>query len=60
MPTSAPHAEVPAGFLQGARVLVVDDDVALLTAVAKSLRLHGARVLGAGGVSEAIRLLTAG
>lgn len=39
---------------------MVDDDVALLTAVAKSLRLHGARVLGAGGVSEAIRLLTAG
>ena len=48
----------PARFLAGKQVLVVDDDPALLQALTKVLRQHGAHVLAAGSVSAAVYCLT--
>ncbi len=51
------HDQVSA--LVGKKLLVVDDDAAMLTAVSKVLRHAGALVQSAGGVVEAISLLAA-
>ena len=56
----AAHAQVPlqvsAGRMQGLRVLVIDDDEAVLTAMAGLLRSWGCRVNTAGSIRQALQL----
>jgi signal transduction histidine kinase/HAMP domain-containing protein/ActR/RegA family two-component response regulator len=58
-PALPPTAELPAGAdcLQGATVLVVDDDVRNVFALTSALELHGMQVLYADNGSDGIALL---
>ena len=55
---SQPARLSPKASLTGKTVLVVDDDKPLLMALSKVLRSEGARVLSAGGVSDAVGFLS--
>jgi DNA-binding NtrC family response regulator len=55
--TSPAPVELQKPTLKGKRLLVVDDDLELLTAVSKVLRNAGADVKSAGGVVEGIAFL---
>ncbi|MBT8224944.1 MAG: response regulator [Dactylosporangium sp.] len=52
------RAAASAGSLEGATVLIVDDDVRNVFALTSALELHGLRVLYADNGAEGIRLLT--
>jgi CheY-like chemotaxis protein len=58
-PSLPPTADLPAGAdcLQGATVLVVDDDVRNVFALTSALELHGMQVLYADNGSDGIALL---
>ncbi|NBQ78254.1 MAG: response regulator [Betaproteobacteria bacterium] len=45
----------PPATLEGQLVLVVDDDLEVLTAMTLMLTLHGCRILAAGGFQEALQ-----
>jgi CheY-like chemotaxis protein len=51
------HASLPEGFLNGIRVLVVDDEVDARTMVTAALTLYGAEVETASSASEALHIL---